>query len=67
MLLSSLAIIKAIVLLLVEAWVVGGVIFVIISLIATQIMDIYEARTGESWEARCKRLQKESQEKDGNE
>lgn len=59
MLLSILATIKAVVLFIVEALVVGGVVFMMISLIATQIMDIYEARTGESWEARCRRIKGE--------
>lgn len=59
MLLSILATIKAVVLFIVEALVVGGVIFLMISLITTQIMDIYEARTGESWEARCRRIKEE--------
>jgi len=65
MLLSILATIKAITLFIIKALAVGGVIFIMISLIATQIMDIYEARTGESWEARCKRLHKEREAEEG--
>lgn len=39
-----------------------GAVFLILSLLATSIMDMYEFRTGESWEARVKRLKSQDNE-----
>lgn len=39
-----------------------GAGFLILSLLATSIMDMYEVRTGESWEARVKRLKSQDNE-----
>lgn len=59
MLLLILSIVKAVVLFIIKALFVGGGLFLLLSLIATQIMDIYEVRTGESWEDRCRRIKEE--------
>jgi len=61
MLLLILSIVKAVVLFIIKALFVGGVLFLLLSLIATQIMDIYEVRTGESWEDRCRRIKEEEE------
>lgn len=60
--LTVISTLGAIVGFIIKVVVIASVIFFILCLIATQIMDIYEARTGESWEARCKRLNKKDQE-----
>ena len=60
--LTVISTLGAIVGFIIKVAIVAAVIFFILCLIATQIMDIYEARTGESWEARCKRLNKKDQE-----
>ena len=39
-----------------------GAGFLILSLLATSIMDMYEVRTGESWGARVKRLKSQNNE-----
>lgn len=39
-----------------------GAVFLIPCLLATSIMDMYEVRTGESWEARVKRLKSQDNE-----
>lgn len=39
-----------------------GAGFLILCLLATSIMDMYEVRTGESWEARVKRLKSQDNE-----
>lgn len=39
-----------------------GAVFLILCLLATSIMDMYEFRTGESWEARVKRLKSQDNE-----
>lgn len=61
--LTVISTIGAIVGVIIKIAVVAAVIFLILCMIATQIMDIYKARTGESWEARCQRLSKKEGEK----
>lgn len=39
-----------------------GAGFIALCLLATSIMDMYEVRTGESWEARVKRLKAQDNE-----
>lgn len=47
---------------LINIVVAAGAVFLILCLLATSIMDMYEFRTGESWEARVKRLKSQDNE-----